>query len=471
MSLDHPLKDRHSIENFFDNILDVFYDGIYITDSKGETIKVNNMYERLTGLKKEELLGRLVTDLEKEGVFDSPLNPIIVKTGKPQTSVQVNKAGRKVVVNGYPVFDQQGKVAFVITYVRDVTVLSQLKDQISSQAELIERYHQEAQYLRTKSLQNTNAIIESPKMKKLMELLRRIAQTDTTVLLLGETGVGKDVFAKKIHEYSNRIEQPFFKINCATIPENLIESELFGYDPGAFSGANTKGKPGYFELADKGTLFLDEIGELPLSMQAKLLRVLQDQEVMRIGSTKVKKIDVRFIAATNRNLEQSIKEGTFRSDLYYRLRVAELEIPPLRERREEIVPLANYFLDKFNTKYKKRISFCQQVNKLLLEYKWPGNVREMENLIQGLIVIQDKEILDVADFPSYLMSNEDYKEKLFEPNALVIGERTLNEMMDEVEKDLLKKALELHGSITNIAKAFRVDRSTIFRKLRKHSLI
>nr|WP_315988519.1 sigma 54-interacting transcriptional regulator [Desulforamulus aquiferis] len=316
---------------------------MYISDAKGKTIKVNSTYEKLTGLKKENLLGRLVHDLTKEGVYDTALNPIVVKTGKPQTSVQKTKEGRKVILNGYPVFDQNGKVAYVVTYVRDVTVLSQLKEQISSQAELIEKYHQEIHYLFSKKHKNENTIIESPKMIKLMQLLQRIAATDTTVLILGETGVGKDVFARKIHEHSQRKEEPFFKINCATIPENLIESELFGYDPGAFSGANAKGKPGYFEMADKGTLFLDEIGELPLAMQAKLLRVLQDQEVMRIGSTKVKKVDVRFIAATNRNLDEASKNGTFRSDLYYRLRVAVLDLPPLRERKEEITPLVQYF--------------------------------------------------------------------------------------------------------------------------------
>ncbi|GAB6179133.1 sigma 54-interacting transcriptional regulator [Desulfotomaculum defluvii] len=458
------------IEDFFDSILDIFYDGIYITDANGKTIKVNSMYERLTGLKKEDLLGRLVTDLEKEGVFTSPLNPTIVKTGKPQTSVQVIKEGRRVVINGYPVFGKDSKVAYVVTYVRDVTVLSQLKEQIASQGELIQKYHQEAQYLRKTGYQGNQTIIENPTMKNLMQLLKRIAVTDTTVLLLGETGVGKDVFARKIHENSNRKDQPFFKINCATIPENLIESELFGYEPGAFSGASAKGKPGYFELADQGTLFLDEMGELPLSMQAKLLRVLQDQEVMRVGSTKIKKVDVRFVAATNQNLEKAIKEGRFRSDLYYRLRVAVLDIPPLRKRREEIMPLINYFLDKFNIKYKKHIHFSPKVLNYLMYYKWPGNVREMENLIQGLVVTQEKEILDINDLPNYILIDDNHKEQIFQPNALNIEDRTLSEIMEDIEKELLKKALDQHGSITNVARMFRMDRSTIFRKLKKYSL-
>ena len=289
-------------------------------------------------------------------------------------------------------------------------------------------------------------------------------------MILGETGVGKDVFAKKIHEHSSRKDEPFFKINCATIPENLIESELFGYDPGAFSGASSKGKPGYFELADRGTLFLDEIGELPLSMQAKLLRVLQDQEVLRIGSTKVKKVDVRFIAATNRNLDLAIKEGSFRSDLYYRLHVAVLEIPPLRERTEEVIPLINYFLDKFNTKYKKKMDFSQEVKQLLKSYKWPGNVREIENLIQGLIVTRDEEILQLPDLPGYLLVNT-AKDKLFQPNPMSIGQKPLSRLMDEFEKSLLENALNAEGKISSVAKIFQVNHSTIFRKLKKYNLI
>lgn len=452
---------------YFDKILDIFYDGIYITDASGNTIFVNKRYEKLMGLKKEELLGHNVLDLEEEGIFNSPLNPLVVKSGKPHTSVQINKAGRKAVINGHPVFDEDGKVAYVVTYVRDVTVLSQLKDEISAQKDLIQKYYQEAQHLRTKHFGQTNIIIKSPKMLKLMDLLRRIAPTDTTVLILGETGVGKDVFVKKIHEFSPRKNEPFFKINCATIPENLIESELFGYDPGAFSGASAKGKPGYFELADKGTLFLDEIGELPLSMQAKLLRVLQDQEVLRIGSTKVKKVDVRFIAATNRNLNLAIKEGLFRSDLYYRLHVATLEIPPLRERIEEIIALIDYFLGKYNTKYKKKIVFTQEAKQLLKNYKWPGNVREMENLIQGLVVTADKEVLQAYDLPGYLLINQDG----IQTDPMNIGEKSLNEIISQFEKSVLENALNKHGKVSSLAKMFQVDHSTIFRKLKKYGLI
>ena len=433
---------NNNLDSFFDEILDVFNDGIYITDSDGYTLKVNKTYERMTGLKPKELTGKRVMDLEREGVFKSTLNALIVKTGKPHTNVQVNKMGRKVVISGNPVLDKDGNVLFVVTFVRDITGLMRLKDEITTQRELIQKYHEEAQYLRSKNLESNTALFESPRMLELMELLKRVAITDANVLILGETGVGKGVFATKVHEHSSRREEPFFKINCATIPDNLIESELFGYEPGAFTGANVKGKPGYFEMANKGTLFLDEIGELPITLQAKLLGVIQDQEVMRLGSTIVKKVDVRIITATNVNLEQAIREGKFRSDLYYRFRVAALEIPPLRERLEEIEPLIEFFLHKFNTKYKRKMSFSQEVIRLLSVYHWPGNIREMENLIQGLIVTMEKEVLDVCDLPPYII--ESVKDDIVVEGKLNTCKKTLNQIMEDYEKEVLKDALYIN---------------------------
>jgi len=455
--------------DYIGSILDIFNDGIYISNNEGKTIWVNKAYEQLTGLDPEEILGKYVKDLMKEGKFDSILNPDIVKASEPKSIVQVTKVGRQVVLNGYPVFGPNGKVALVITFVRDVTLLSQLKEQIASQQEFINKFHQEFQYC-NKSMPNSSIIVKSQVIKNLMGVLHKIAQTDATVLLLGETGVGKDIFAKKIHKESTRSKKPFFKVDCTAIPESLIESELFGYEAGAFSGANTKGKPGFFEMADGGTLFLDEIGELPLPMQAKLLRVLQDQEIIRIGSTKVKKVDVRFIAATNRNLEDGVKEGTFRSDLYYRLKVAVLNIPPLRERKDDIIPLAKHFFEIFNYKYKKNITFSKEVEDVFLNYKWHGNVREMENFIQSLLITREKNIIDLSDLPNNMLSEEN-NNIVFLPTTLSIEDKPLDEIMDNIELEILKKAMDTHGSISEIANKFKVNRSTIFRKLKKYSLI
>lgn len=455
-----------NMEKLHEGILDVLSDGIYVTDASGKTLAVNRMYERLTGLKREEIMGKLVTDLCSQGKFDVVLNPEIVKTGQKKSLVQVTKEGKRVILNGWPVFDESGKVVLVLTFVRDITLLSQLQEQISVQQEVIDKYR-EAQKRDKMKRQNGTVIFESQEMVQLMSVLDKVAKTDATVLLLGETGVGKDVFSRLIHERSPRHDEPFFKVDCSAIPENLIESELFGYESGAFSGANSKGKPGLFEMADKGTLFLDEIGELPLSMQSKLLRALQDQELIRVGSTKVRKFNVRFIAATNKNLEEEVKNGRFRSDLFYRLRVAVLQIPPLRERQGDIIPLACLFFERYNAKYKKEVAFTKEFCQAFQKYKWPGNVREMDNFIQSLIVTRDKEILDVSDLPHYMLSDS----LNVSSSSMSNESKSLDELMSDYEKNLLKNALEINGSVAKVAKLFKVDRTTIFRKGKKYSLL
>lgn len=461
------IRKNREVESYFDDIINVLSDGIYISDSSGMTLKVNSMYEKLTGLKREEMEGLLVTELIHQGKYDVILNPDIVRTGEPKTAVQTTKLGRKVILNGYPVFDRDGKVALVVTFVRDVTVLSQLKVQIDAQQELINKLHLGVQHLSKKT---APLIVQGGKMLALLKMLDNIANTDATVLLLGETGVGKDLLARRIHENSQRRDGSFFKVDCTTIPENLIESELFGYEPGAFSGAATKGKPGLVEMAANGTLFLDEIGELPYSIQGKLLRVLQDQEIMRVGSTRAKKVDVRIISATNRNLDEAVRSGTFRIDLFYRLRVAVIDIPPLRERGEDIPSLVQYFLDKYNNKYKKRICFSAGVDEIFRNYRWPGNVREMEHLIQSMVVTMDKEVIEEADLPQNMLAQEDQSSIILRPWVVNPGSRSLDEIMSEIEKMLLHKAVEVHGAISEVAKIFKVDRTTIYRKLKKHSL-
>lgn len=443
---------------YWENIMDVLNDGIYISDRMGKTIMVNRMYEQLTGLDRKDLLGKLVTDLVAEGKFDVVLNPAIVGNGKPKTTIQRTKVGKTVVLSGYPVFDPDGNVALVVTFVRDITSLSRIKEQLAYQQELLERLG-EVQFCSRRDIFQGLFVFESPAMQNLLRLIDSISGTDVTVLLLGETGVGKDVLARYIHQRSRRTEQPFFKVDCAAIPPNLVESELFGYDPGAFSGADSRGKPGYFEMAHKGTLFLDEIGELPLAMQAKLLRILQDKEIIRLGSTKVKKTDIRFIAASNRDLEGAVRDGTFRRDLYYRLQVAVVQIPPLRERRDDILPLVRHFLNLFNAKYKKNLTLATETESVFREYHWPGNVRELENLIHGLVITLQKESVETADLPPSMLSV---------PKD--VRERSLQTILSSMEKELLRNAIETYGSVQEVARYFKVDRATIFRKLKKYSL-
>jgi PAS domain S-box-containing protein len=455
------------IEKHIGSILDVLSDGIYISDREGYTLRVNTMYEKLIGLKKEDLIGRRVQDLVKEGVFDVVLNPQIVKTGQPATSVQTTKKGQKLILNGHPIFDAYGNVTLVVTFVRDVTVMSQLREQIVSQKKLLEQFRTSVQYIIEESIQKfpMNGF-KSREMARLNKLIEKIAATDTTVLVLGETGVGKEFFARSIHRASPRGDKTFFKLDCTTIPENLIESELFGYVSGAFSGANIKGKPGLCEMADQGTLFLDEIGELPLGMQVKLLRLLQDQEIMPVGSTRVKKVDVRIIAATNRDLEKEIEQGHFRNDLYYRLRVTALSIPPLRERREDIMPLAHYFLEKYTAKYRKERRFGSEIEGVFTAHRWPGNIREMENLIESLVVTCDRPVIETADLGSCMLSEAgDRKRNLFE--SIDTRHKSLKEIVRDLEREILNGALEVHGSMARVAEILKIDRSTIFRKLRR----
>ncbi len=455
------------IERHFDAILDVLPDGIYISDRNGRTLKINRMHEKLTGLPRTELLGRDVKDLRREGVYDVALNPEIVATGKPATSVQVTRNGRRVVLNGFPILDEQGAVVLVVTFVRDITLMAQMKDQISAQSDLIEKYEHNFEYLSQEGLQRFPLISRDKSIRRVQEQISRFAPTDATVLLLGETGVGKDVFAHKVHEESPRRSRPFFKVDCASIPENLIESELFGYVGGAFSGASAKGKIGFFEMADKGTLFLDEIGELPLPMQAKLLRVLQDQEIVRVGSTQARPVDVRIIAATNRDLEKGVQQGTFRADLYYRLRVAVVPIPALRERPRDIVPLARHFLSRFAGRYRKKMAFSEQAEEALLAYDWPGNVRELENMVQSLAITTDREVIELRDLPGPLLDKQKpgVLAASLSCHAINVEQRPLWDIMAEIERGLIRDALIYHGSVTKVASLFGVNRTTIFRKL------
>ncbi|MDJ0780840.1 MAG: sigma 54-interacting transcriptional regulator [Desulfosarcinaceae bacterium] len=474
-----------SVHEYFGRILDLISDGIYISDRNGRTLRVNSMYERLTGLKKSSLVGRNVEALTSEYNFDTILNPRIVKSGKPATQVQTDRRGKKLVLNGYPILDESGEVALVVTFVRDVTLMAQLREQILSQRKLIEKYRTNVQYINEESDQRRPLIAHSPVMVALNQQVESVAATDATVLLQGETGVGKDVFARRIHQTSSRVGKPFVKVDCPTIPESLFESELFGYAPGAFSGAHAKGKLGLLEMADKGTLFLDEIGELPHNMQAKLLRVLQDREFMRVGSTKVRKVDVRVVSATNRDLEREVHAKRFRSDLFYRLRVAVLTLPPLRDRQSDIVPLATHFLERYANRYKKKLVFDADTLAAFSTYQWPGNIREIENLIQSLVITNQNGKILPSDLPSNMVGHlsqtcRDTAPFPADPPApaapdlgfsdlvgeLDNGKRGLKAIMAEIERKILSYALNKHGSHAEVAKRFKIDRSTLFRKLR-----
>lgn len=458
-------KQKYIISSYLCHIFDTMNDGLYITNKEGKTLSVNVMYENLTGLKAEDLIGKNVKELVDQGVFDTALNSKVVNTKQSATAVQMTEKGRKVILMAHPIFDYDEDVDLVVTFVRDIALISQLKDQVAAQKQLIEQYKHGIQH------KNDSPYFEpsSDVMVRLFSQIRRVAKTDATILFLGETGVGKDVMAREVHEKSHRRDQPFFKVDCTSIPENLVESELFGYAPGAFSGADSRGKIGMFEMADRGTLFLDEMGELPLSMQAKLLRVLQNSEIQRVGATKAKKIDVRIIAATNRNLEEEVKAGRFRSDLFYRLQVAVIEIPPLRERGEDVLAMLHFFRKLFNNKYKRNLMISAKAEEVMLGYRWEGNIRELENLMHSLAVTTKDERIELRHLPSRMFDSVGSICKSDQLGFDIAEEegKDLKTIMAEIEARYLQHAIERHGSITKAAEALKVNRTTVFRKLKR----
>ena len=449
----------------FEFILDALPDGVFISDVSGITLRVNRMYEQLTGLRQEDIQGKQVRSLLESGTFDKILNPEIVRTGKPATHVQQLKNGKKLVLSGFPVFDATGTLRLVVTFVRDITMITRLNEQMDEQRQLIDHYHKQMAFITNEQSKALTPIYASQAMQEVVNMLLTVAPTDASVLLLGETGVGKDVFARLTHARSNRHDKIFLKVDCGGISETLTESEMFGYMPGAFTGASSKGKAGYFELADGGTVFLDEIGELPLSMQTRLLRVLQDGEIMRVGGTRSSKVDVRVIAATNKNLAECVEEGTFRRDLYYRLNVATVTIPPLRERPEDVRPLVEHFLQHYTAKYGKRMAVMEIALTILSHYQWPGNVRELQNMVHGLVITHKGSHISPRDLPSHI-TNERQQEHAYS-DAILTGGQSLKQIMGDIERDFLEQAIALHGSVQKVSELFQVDRSTIFRKIQK----
>ncbi len=460
------LNELSLVKNFkeeLDDIINSSYDGIYITDPKGLTLRVNKAYERITGIKAEEVVGLYMYEIVKKGILSDSLTDKVVKTGAPITMEQVTKTGKKVIITGSPIFDKNNSIKMVVTNVRDITELSDLREELARSKELTDKYRREL-------LGRTNkpeCISVSEEFNKVLSLAHKVAEVDSTVLILGESGVGKEVVAKEIHKNSKRKNEHFIKINCGAIPENLLESEFFGYEGGAFTGAKKEGKIGVFELADKGTLFLDEIAELPLNLQVKLLRVIQDGEVTRIGATKNIKVDVRILAATNQNLEEMVKRGSFRADLYYRLNVVPIFIPPLRKRKKDIPALAAFFIDRFNRKYNMNKSFKPELLDLFMIYDWPGNVRELENIIERALVTTNTNLVGPEDVFDFVFMQQVKSEQKIIVNDIM----PLKKAVEEVEKQLITKAMEKYNNTYKAAEILCVSQPSVARKAKKYCVI
>lgn len=455
-----------------EGIIQSSYDGIIVINNKGEIVRANNSSCKLLGINKkpEEIIGSKFQSFNTTSakILDSIMKSI-KSSSRTATYTFTNGEAKEIVVTGSGDFNEENKLERIIINIRDITELNELKNEIERTREEKSRYSAELKELRVKHLQINEVISRSSAMRDVLQLAVRVAEVDSTVLITGETGVGKEVVAKLIHNSSSRNDKSFIQVNCGAIPENLMESELFGYEPGAFTGAGRQGKIGLMEMANGGTLFLDEIGELPLNLQVKLLRSLQEKQIYKVGGTEPVVLDIRIVAATNRDLEQMIREGKFRRDLYYRLNVVHINIPPLRERKEDIAPLANHFLQKFNDKYKKNIKISSEVYDTFENYDWPGNVRELENAIERALILSQGEWVEVEHLPSYMKnSNSIEMEDCLKIHANKVI--PLKDALAEVEKEIIRLALKKHKSIRKAAKALGVTHTTVNRKKREYGI-
>lgn len=447
-----------------DAVINFSYDEIYTTDGRGITLRANAAFEENCGVKVADILGKSVFELEKEKVFYPSATRLVLETNRQQTIMQTQKSGNEILVTATPVFNEDGSIFRVITNSRNVDKLFQLREKLEELEKEKQRYYQELLELRQRVHLDEEVIVSSNIMQKLMIMSEKVARVDSTVLLLGESGVGKGLIANLIHQLSPRKDGPFIHINCGAIPENLLESELFGYEGGAFTGASKDGKIGKIELASGGTVFLDEIGELPLNLQTKLLHVIQEKRMTRIGGIKVIKLNVRFMAATNLNLEEEVAKGRFRRDLFFRLNVLPIKIPPLRERHEDIVPLAEQILKKYNQKYNTRKRLHSDVLDHFLTYPWPGNIRELENLIERLVIVAEG-IITVEDLPTSLKRFYRSSQTGRPMQAL-----TLTENLEEFERSLLQKVFNESQSTYEMAEKLGINQSTVVRKLKKYHI-
>lgn len=448
-----------------EGIIESALDGIYVTDGSGVTLRVNQSYERITGLGREDLIGRSMRELVKNKIFDQSTSIKVLETGRPATLIQKIHNGATVMVSGNPLRDASGNIVRVVTTVRDLTELNRLRDELNAVGDLKSRYEDELRQLRRATLSGDEIIVHSAPMKAVFDLSSRLSGVDSTVLIHGESGVGKEVVAEFIHHNSPRRAKPFIKINCTAIPEQLLESELFGYVRGAFTGANKEGKPGLFEAAEGGTLLLDEIGDLPPTLQVKLLRVIQDKQTRRIGDNTPRFTNVRLLAATNHNLPDMVEKKMFREDLYYRLNVVPIHVPPLRERKEDILFMVQAFLKKYCARHNKTKELHPTIMPRLLDHPWPGNVRELENIMERLVVTSPGTVITLEDLPSFLRDAGGNGAA-----ALALSGKTLKDILEEVEGKVLREALARHKTTRKAAEALGIDQSSVVRKAQKLGL-
>ena len=447
----------------FQQVVDSLLDGMYITDQDAVTRYVNPAYCKHMGIMPQEVLGRSVTEIAKEGaLFQKSVSEDVIKLGRNVTGTGITQDGRgrsvPTYVTGVPIFDEQGRVKNVAVSVFDTDALMYRVTEFRKTVHV----EQAVKILDRVNEHEVSVMVgEAPAIREIRRTIARAAPTDVTILITGESGVGKEVIADRIYYASDRQGKPFVKVNCTAIPANLLESELFGYEKGAFTGALNQGKAGLFELANSGTILLDEIGDLPYELQTKLLRVLQQKEVMRLGGTKPISLDVRVIAATNADLKKKMQEGSFREDLYYRLSTIPIYVPPLRERPEDILKLVKHYFFEYCTKHAHPIPVPDETLAVFQSYSWPGNVRELQNVIEYMVICCEGNVLQPSVLADYLGMDS---------QSIALHPASLKAALDDYERSLIARALEEHGGVRKAAHALGVDPSTISRKAKKYGL-
>ena len=448
-------------KNIVSQILKMTSDGFIITDTEGNVREINKQYADFFGKSRSEIIGKSILNIIPNSKMIDIVKHKFSEEDAVHKYIDGEAKGNSVIVSRSYVEDEDGNVVAGVAQVKFKVQTLAVAKKLMNEYEELEYYREEFQN------QNRvdNIIGSDPKFREIVKECLKVAKTDIPVLLTGETGTGKEVMAKALHTNSLRCDKPFVSINCAAIPFELLESELFGYMDGAFTGAKRGGKKGKFQLANGGTIFLDEIGDMPSSMQAKLLRVLQEKEIEPLGSEKSIPLDVRVVAATRQDLEAKMKYGSFREDLYYRLSDFNIHIPPLRERSGDSLELAEFFLDELNHKYKTYKTFSKAVKAYFLKYQWPGNVREVNNVVQSAYAISTENIIDINDIPARMLQQEKPAINLDK------NKKSLGQMVDDYEKEVILELLKKHkGNCLEAAKEAGIHKSNFYRKLQKYGI-
>jgi len=464
------MKYSEFLRENYDKLLKIFNCmsvGVWITDAEGIVLMVNNESMRTGGLGREDIIGKSMQELIDIGYIMESCSLQAIASGKKESIIEELGEGGFCLSTSIPLFDGE-KLDMTVCIEQDISDVVNLKNALQNQKDIAAKFKEQLYNANIDVDQKDDEFVaNSYKMIRVKETAQQIGSLDATVIILGESGTGKENVADLVYKSSQRADKAFVKVNCAAIPESLIEAELFGYEGGAFTGAKSEGARGMFEEADGGTLFLDEIGELPLLMQSKLLRVLENGEIRRVGANESKKVDVRIITATNRNLKKEVEAGRFRDDLYYRLMVLPISIPPLRERKDDILPLANTFLAKFNKKHHLNKELTESAVNELTAHNWPGNVRELRNMLERLVIGGEGNKISGFQVKLCIMGAQSGVESV---SNLYTGNATLQEMMYNYEKKIILEAVEMSSTMTEAGERLGVSKSTISRKLKSYSV-